>query len=184
MTELCVSRNAISCEFEPARDSGMTPSSPPRSSHVFGATADRRATAAGHLGHFPSGWPRRRRRRPSSAGLRRLTRSARDPCSFNGRAGASPAAIALMVVGKRASSREISRRRGCAASGSHQMTRHKKHVRPAVAMVALVAALAAASSASAHHTTTGATKRAILESLKARGRVNNGHNCETRALSC
>lgn len=31
---------------------------------------------------------------------------------------------------------------------------------------------------------TGAAKRAILESLNAPGRVNNGYNCETRALPC
>ena len=50
--------------------------------------------------------------------------------------------------------------------------------------IVMLAAMAVAASASAHHLATGVTKRAILESLTAPGRVNNGHNCRTRALPC
>jgi hypothetical protein len=50
--------------------------------------------------------------------------------------------------------------------------------------IAILAVMAVAATASAHHPATGATKRAILNSLKAPGAVNNGHNCETRALPC
>jgi len=64
------------------------------------------------------------------------------------------------------------------------MSRHKRYVRPVVVILAAAAFIAAASTASAHHPAAGATKRAILASLKVPGPVNNGHNCETRALTC
>ncbi len=55
--------------------------------------------------------------------------------------------------------------------------------RAALAVVILVVA-AVPAIAIAHRTATGATKRAILQSLKVPGPVNNGHNCQTRALPC
>ena len=54
--------------------------------------------------------------------------------------------------------------------------------RSAICAIALLVAMAGV--AQAHHLATGATKRAILESLRAPGPVNTGHNCTTRALSC
>jgi hypothetical protein len=55
-------------------------------------------------------------------------------------------------------------------------------------VVVVLAGLAAAQVASAHHTASGAQKRAVLQSIERHipplGPVTNGHNCEKLDVSC